>query len=99
MPPRNRVWREEKGYRASADAIDTDVLRVDELSAAAIAWIERDAESCSAVDDEPLIAGHGPMQVSQASTQPDMPELQVFFTIRDDCDCSLWRVRTVPEEE
>jgi len=95
---RRRAPREEPGYRESAQKIEPDVQRCDELSQAAVARIERDAESCEIVIDGPLMDGHGPMRVSQASTYADFPEIQIFFTIHvPEADmCSLWFMRKAP---
>jgi hypothetical protein len=96
--PHRRAPREESGYRESANQIESDVERCDKLTEAAVARIERDADNCEVVGGAPLMDGHGPLRVSQASSYPDWPELQVFFTLHepDDDKCSLWFVRQAP---
>jgi hypothetical protein len=100
VPLHRRAPTEESQYQEAAKNVSADAQRFDELAAAAIARIERDAESCPTVDDKPLMPGHGQMRVSQASSDPFYPELEIFFTLHDPDDdkCSLWHVREAPPE-
>lgn len=93
-----RAPRYEDGYDESRNLIDPNARRVDDLAAAAIDRIENNAEGCPVVGDgEPLLPGHGPLQVSQSSIVGERADIQVFFSTHDTGDrCSIWFIRLVP---
>jgi hypothetical protein len=91
QPPKHRASRENPSFTESAQAIEPDAKRLDEITDACRWLIEVNAESL------PII-GDSPFRMARAHAYPGGPILRILFTISaDDEFCDLWHADQVDD--